>query len=246
MSPFSANEAAQTIAPIAARTHDRRHPQRGPVPRQHHEDDQRQQRDQEPGRREEVVVGAFGVDPGLERGHHRDEQRGERTADPDREREAEALADLHEDVHAGQANSYWPHGTRPPRQRSSGEQPGSRPHRRSHTTSSDVVRYADLFAQRTTVMRSSAMRDLMEITSRPEVISLAGGFPDTSTFPPESFAAQMTRIAQEVERAGAPVRADRGIRGDPRRDLRGDGRRGHDARSRRRRRRPPAASRRST
>jgi len=75
--------------------------------------------------------------------------------------------------------------------------PGERPHRRSHTTSSDVARYAGLFAQRTTVMRSSAMRDLMEITSRPEVISLAGGFPDTSTFPPESFAAQMTRIAQE-------------------------------------------------
>ncbi len=46
-------------------------------------------------------------------------------------------------------------------------------------------------------MRSSAMRDLMAITSRPEVISLAGGLPDTSTFPPASFAAQMTRIAQE-------------------------------------------------
>ena len=46
-------------------------------------------------------------------------------------------------------------------------------------------------------MRSSAMRDLMEITTRPEVISLAGGLPDTRTFPPESFAAQMTRIAQE-------------------------------------------------
>jgi len=72
-----------------------------------------------------------------------------------------------------------------------------RPHRRSHTTSADVARYAELFAERTTVMRSSAMRDLMAITSRPEVISLAGGFPDTSTFPPESFAAQMTRIAQE-------------------------------------------------
>jgi 2-aminoadipate transaminase len=37
----------------------------------------------------------------------------------------------------------------------------------------------------------------MEITARPEVISLAGGLPDTATFPPESFAAQMTRIAQE-------------------------------------------------
>jgi 2-aminoadipate transaminase len=41
------------------------------------------------------------------------------------------------------------------------------------------------------------MRDLMAITARPEVISLAGGLPDTSTFPPKSFAAQMTRIAQE-------------------------------------------------
>jgi len=46
-------------------------------------------------------------------------------------------------------------------------------------------------------MRSSAMRDLMAVTARPEVISLAGGLPDTSTFPPQSFAAQMTRIAQE-------------------------------------------------
>ena len=41
------------------------------------------------------------------------------------------------------------------------------------------------------------MRDLMAVTARPEVISLAGGLPDTSTFPPESFAAQMTRIAQQ-------------------------------------------------
>lgn len=37
----------------------------------------------------------------------------------------------------------------------------------------------------------------MEITARPDVISLAGGLPDTSTFPPESFAARMTRIAYE-------------------------------------------------
>jgi 2-aminoadipate transaminase len=71
------------------------------------------------------------------------------------------------------------------------------PHRRAHTTARDLERYASLFAERTRVMRSSAMRDLMEITARPEVISLAGGLPDTSTFPPASFAAQMTRIAQE-------------------------------------------------
>jgi 2-aminoadipate transaminase len=83
---------------------------------------------------------------------------------------------------------------RPSRGRGATE-PG--PHRRAHTTARDLERYAGLFAERTRVMRSSAMRDLMEITARPEVISLAGGLPDTSTFPPESFAAQMTKIAQE-------------------------------------------------
>src|SRR3954465_9786590 len=69
--------------------------------------------------------------------------------------------------------------------------------RRSHAGTRDLERYAGLFAQRTQVMRSSAMRDLMAITARPEVISLAGGLPATSTFPPQSFAAQMTKIAQE-------------------------------------------------
>src|SRR3954467_11234627 len=69
--------------------------------------------------------------------------------------------------------------------------------RRAHTRTRDIERYAGLFAERTGVMRSSAMRDLMAITARPEVISLAGGLPDTSTFPPQTFAAQMTRIAQE-------------------------------------------------
>ena len=63
--------------------------------------------------------------------------------------------------------------------------------------SRDLERYAGLFASRTTVMKSSAMRDLMAVTARPEVISLAGGLPDTSTFPPETFAAVTQRIAAE-------------------------------------------------
>ena len=41
------------------------------------------------------------------------------------------------------------------------------------------------------------MRDLMAVTARPEVISLAGGLPDTSSFPPETFAAVAQRIARE-------------------------------------------------
>jgi 2-aminoadipate transaminase len=44
-------------------------------------------------------------------------------------------------------------------------------------------------------MRSSAMRDLMAITERPEVISLAGGLPDTSTFPAERLAAITSKMA---------------------------------------------------
>ncbi len=63
--------------------------------------------------------------------------------------------------------------------------------------SRDLERYAGLFAARTKVMKSSAMRDLMAVTARPEVISLAGGLPDTSTFPPETFAAVAQRIAAE-------------------------------------------------
>src|ERR1051326_789597 len=77
------------------------------------------------------------------------------------------------------------------------EVPRPRHRRRAHSSARDLARYAGLFAERATVMRSSARRDLMAITARPEVISLAGGLPDTSTFPPQSFAAQMTRIAQE-------------------------------------------------
>ncbi len=44
-------------------------------------------------------------------------------------------------------------------------------------------------------MKSSAMRDLMALTEREDVISLAGGLPDTSTFPPDSYASLMSAVA---------------------------------------------------
>ena len=65
------------------------------------------------------------------------------------------------------------------------------------STARDIERYAGLFAARTRVMKSSAMRDMMAVTARPEVISLAGGLPDTSTFPPDTFAAVTQRIATQ-------------------------------------------------
>ena len=74
----------------------------------------------------------------------------------------------------------------------------SPPPKRSRPAARDLERYAGLFARRTKVMRSSAMRDLMAITERPEVISLAGGLPDTSTFPPDSYASIMQQVAAEA------------------------------------------------
>ncbi|HEX8648843.1 MAG TPA: PLP-dependent aminotransferase family protein [Thermoleophilaceae bacterium] len=68
---------------------------------------------------------------------------------------------------------------------------------RPRSNKRDLERYAGLFASRTRVMKSSAMRDLMALTARPEVISLAGGLPDTASFPPETFAAMGNKIAAE-------------------------------------------------
>jgi 2-aminoadipate transaminase len=77
---------------------------------------------------------------------------------------------------------------------------GGRPPQRP--ASHELERYAGLFAARTRVMKSSVMRDLMAITERPDVISLAGGLPDTSTFPPSLFREVMGTIAD-----GATARA---------------------------------------
>src|SRR3954470_2355394 len=74
----------------------------------------------------------------------------------------------------------------------------SRTPKGSGSTARDLERYAALFASRTRVMTSSAMRDLMAITERPEVISLAGGLPDTSTFPAELLAKLMSGVAAEA------------------------------------------------
>jgi len=81
--------------------------------------------------------------------------------------------------------------------RGSGADGQDLPVRRRRSTARDIERYASLFAERTKVMKSSAMRDLMALTERDDVISLAGGMPDTSTFPPDSYASLMTKVAAE-------------------------------------------------
>jgi 2-aminoadipate transaminase len=65
----------------------------------------------------------------------------------------------------------------------------------------EIERYSGLFARRTRGVSSSAMRDLMAVTAQPGVISLAGGLPDTTTFPAEDFAALMSRVAVDSSAA---------------------------------------------
>src|SRR5919206_1240891 len=69
------------------------------------------------------------------------------------------------------------------------------------TSAHEIERYGGLFARRTRGMTSSAMRDMMAVTARPEVISLATGLPDTTTFPAEDFAALMSRVAVDSSAA---------------------------------------------
>jgi 2-aminoadipate transaminase len=67
--------------------------------------------------------------------------------------------------------------------------------RRNRETAHELARYEALFAARTRGMKSSAMREMMALTERPDVISLAGGLPDTSTFAPELYAKLMSQVA---------------------------------------------------
>ncbi len=75
--------------------------------------------------------------------------------------------------------------------------PGPDDRRRGRPAAHELARYEALFSARTRGMRSSAMREMMALTERPDVISLAGGLPDTSTFEPERYARLMGQVAAE-------------------------------------------------
>src|SRR2546428_4820593 len=74
---------------------------------------------------------------------------------------------------------------------------GSGEGRGARATAHELARYEALFAARTRSMKSSAMREMMALTGRPEVISLGGGLPDTTTCEPQLFAKLMSDVAAE-------------------------------------------------
>ena len=56
------------------------------------------------------------------------------------------------------------------------------------------------YAQRTKGIKSSAIRELLKFTQRPEVISFAGGLPAAEVFPPSAFGSlrQGARAASRI------------------------------------------------
>jgi 2-aminoadipate transaminase len=65
----------------------------------------------------------------------------------------------------------------------------------------DLDRFDFLYARRVRGLRSSAARDLMAMLSRPGIISLAGGFPDTSAFGSEALKRIAAAVADDSARA---------------------------------------------
>jgi 2-aminoadipate transaminase len=65
----------------------------------------------------------------------------------------------------------------------------------------DLDRFDFLYANRVKGMKSAATRDLMATLSRPGIISLAGGFPDTRAFGEEAFREISHHVAAESAQA---------------------------------------------
>jgi len=65
-------------------------------------------------------------------------------------------------------------------------------------TATNLDPYDDRYAARVAGLRSSAMRDLMSVIGRPEVISLAGGLPYTQAFPPDVLVELTAAVAADA------------------------------------------------
>ena len=58
--------------------------------------------------------------------------------------------------------------------------------------------WSQCFAQRTALMRRNAVRELLKVTSRPEIISFAGGLPAAELFPVARVKSALTTVLDRV------------------------------------------------
>lgn len=59
------------------------------------------------------------------------------------------------------------------------------------------TRWTERYAQRTHAMRSSMVRELLKLTTQPEIISFAGGLPGADLFPLDRFRDACRRVLDE-------------------------------------------------
>ena len=71
--------------------------------------------------------------------------------------------------------------------------------------------WKDRFAQRTQRMTSSAIRELLKYTEKPDVISFAGGLPAPEVFPFAEIELAAATVLARAREDGAPVQPDRGL-----------------------------------
>ncbi len=72
------------------------------------------------------------------------------------------------------------------------------------------MNWSQCLAQRTDLMRSSALRELMKVNSRPGIISFAGGLPAAELFPIERIKSALAGSAGSSGRAGTAIFLDGG------------------------------------
>ncbi|MCF5927655.1 PLP-dependent aminotransferase family protein, partial [Xanthomonas perforans] len=95
--------------------------------------------------------------------------------------------------------------------RSPGSVPGQASGQRSvaalHSAATTGVRYACAMttsfqiSRRAQALTSSAIREILKVTERPEVISFAGGLPSPATFPVERMRAASDRVLRDAPQA---------------------------------------------
>lgn len=69
------------------------------------------------------------------------------------------------------------------------------------------------YSERTASMKSSEVRDLLSVTARPDIISFAGGLPDTSELPIERITEAAVRVFQASGPAALQYGTSEGLRG---------------------------------
>ncbi len=67
------------------------------------------------------------------------------------------------------------------------------------------------FAARTARMNPSAIREILKLTERPGILSLAGGLPSAETFPVEAVREATERVLRETPREALQYAASEGF-----------------------------------